>query len=91
MLTIIFKTGETQNKNGKKFKSKRKNAKLKSDKLCSQNSDENKKLYSQEIDNTCRVCSVATTKQRVKILYFKPFFKHIVLTSEGDKIRIQTR
>ena len=59
MLTIIFKTGETQNKNGKKFKSKRKNAKLKSDKLCSQNSDENKKLYSQEIDNTRGVCSFA--------------------------------
>ena len=53
MLTIIFKTGETQNKNGKNFKSKRKNAKLEPDKLCPQNCDEDKKLYSQGIDNTC--------------------------------------
>lgn len=44
ILTIIFKTGETQNKNGKKFKSKRKNAKLEPDKLCPQNSDEDKKI-----------------------------------------------
>ncbi|BDS56335.1 hypothetical protein [Streptococcus pneumoniae] len=54
MLTIIFKTGETQNKDGKKFKSKRKNAKLEPDKLCPQNSDEDKKLYSQGTDNTRR-------------------------------------
>ena len=53
MLTIIFKTGETQNKDGKQFKSKRKNAKLESDELCPQNCDEDKKLYSQGIDNTC--------------------------------------
>lgn len=52
MLTIIFKTGETQNKDGKQFKSKRKNAKLEPDKLCPQNCDEDKKLYSQGIDNT---------------------------------------
>lgn len=52
MLTIIFKTGETQNKDGKQFKSKRKNAKLESDELCPQNCDEDKKLYSQGIDNT---------------------------------------
>ena len=31
--------------------------------------------------------SVATTKQRVKILYFKHFYKHNVFTGEGDKIR----
>ncbi|MHC5840086.1 recombinase, partial [Streptococcus pyogenes] len=54
MLTIIFKTGETQNKDGKQFKSKRKNAKLETDKLCPQNSDEDKKLYSQGPDNTYR-------------------------------------
>lgn len=59
MLTIIFKTGETQNKDGKQFKSKRKNAKLETDKLCPQNSDEDKKLYSQGTDNTRGVCSVA--------------------------------
>lgn len=53
MLTIIFKTGETQNKDGKQFKSKRKNAKLESDKLCPQNSDEDRKLYPQGTDNTC--------------------------------------
>lgn len=52
MLTIIFKTGETQNKDGKQFKSKRKNAKLEPDKLCPQNCDEDKKLYSQGTDNT---------------------------------------
>lgn len=50
---IIFKTGETQNKDGKQFKSKRKNAKLEPDKLCPQNCDEDKKLYSQGTDNTC--------------------------------------
>ena len=59
MLTIIFKTGETQNKDGKQFKSKRKNAKLETDKLCPQNSDEDKKMYSQGPDNTCRVCCSA--------------------------------
>ena len=52
MLTIIFKTDETQNKDGKQFKSKRKNAKLETDKLCPQNCDEDKKLNSQGIDNT---------------------------------------
>ena len=61
MLTIIFKTGETQNKDGKQFKSKRKNAKLESDKLCPQNSDEDKKLYSQVTDNTCGGGSTACT------------------------------
>lgn len=59
MLTIIFKTGETQNKDGKQFKSKRKNAKLETDKLCPQNSDEDKKLYSQGTDYTHRVCRSA--------------------------------
>ncbi|HEL1201097.1 TPA: hypothetical protein TVL20_000496 [Streptococcus equi subsp. zooepidemicus] len=28
--------------------------------------------------------SVATTKQRVKILYFKHFFKHFVFIEDGD-------
>ena len=53
MLTIIFKSGETKNKNGKQFKSKRKNAKLDSNELCPQDSNEDKKLYSQVADNTC--------------------------------------
>ncbi len=48
MLTIIFKTGETQNKDGKQFKSKRKNAKLETDKLCPQNSDEDKNCILKE-------------------------------------------
>lgn len=34
-------------------------AKLETDKLCPQNSDEDKKLYSQGTDNTRGVCSVA--------------------------------
>lgn len=52
MLTIIFKTGETDNKNGKQFKSKRKNAKLDSKELCPQSTNEDKKLCSQVADNT---------------------------------------
>ncbi|MBM6514209.1 hypothetical protein EA456_08240 [Streptococcus dysgalactiae subsp. dysgalactiae] len=30
------------------------------------------------------MCSVATTKQRVKILYFKHFFKHYVFVEDGE-------
>lgn len=30
---------------------------------------------------------VATTSRYVEILYFKHFYKHIVFTGEGDKIR----
>lgn len=63
MLTIIFKTGETQNKDGKQFKSKRKNAKLETDKLCPQNSDEDKKLYSQGTDYTHRSCGIIRKTQ----------------------------
>ena len=55
MLTIIFKTGETQNKDGKQFKSKRKNAKLEPDKLCPQNCDEDKKIvFSRNRQHTLR-------------------------------------
>ncbi|HGD6702345.1 TPA: lanthionine synthetase LanC family protein [Streptococcus agalactiae] len=35
-------------------------------------------------DMTCGVRSVATTKQRVKILYFKHFFKHFVFIEKSD-------
>lgn len=59
MLTIIFKTGETDNKNGKQFKSKRKNAKLDSKELCPQSTNEDKKLCSQVADNTRGVCCYA--------------------------------
>lgn len=62
MLTIIFKTGETDNKNGKQFKSKRKNAKLDSKELCPQSTNEDKKLCSQVADNTCGSSRVTTTK-----------------------------
>ncbi|BAN93860.1 resolvase family site-specific recombinase [Streptococcus dysgalactiae subsp. equisimilis 167] len=68
MLTIIFKTGETQNKDGKQFKSKRKNAKLEPDKLCPQNCDEDKKLYSQGIDNTCGDHSSSVKEVRRKVV-----------------------
>lgn len=34
--------------------------------------------------NARRVRSVATTKQRVKILYFKHFFKHFVFIEKSD-------
>lgn len=53
MLTIIFKTGDFDNKDGKKFKSKRKNAKIESDELCPQSLNEAKNLYPQNVDNTC--------------------------------------
>ena len=52
MLTIIFKTGDFDNKDGKKFKSKRKNAKIESDELCPQSLNEAKNLYPQNVDNT---------------------------------------
>ena len=54
MLTIIFKTGETQNKDGRNYKSKRKNAKLDSKELCSQTDNEYKKLCSQVANNARR-------------------------------------
>ncbi|GET14717.1 hypothetical protein SN4111_09790 [Ligilactobacillus agilis] len=40
-----------------------------------------------ESDATCRERSVATKTSYVEILNFRHFFKHIVFTSEGDKIR----
>ena len=33
---------------------------------------------------TRRVCSVATTKKRVKILDFKLFYKHFVFVDKGN-------
>ena len=59
MLTIIFKTGDKQCKNGKQFKRRRKNAKQKLDKLCSQNRDEYEKMCLQETVDTRRVCCSA--------------------------------
>ena len=37
--------------------------------------------------NTCGDLCVATKTNYVEILNFRHFFKHIVFTSEGDKIR----
>ena len=54
MLTIIFKTGETQNKDGKQFKSKRKNAKLESDELCPQTVTRTKIVFSRNRQHTLR-------------------------------------
>ena len=73
MITIIYKTGKKDSQDGRLFKSRRKNAKEVDEgtdnKLYPQSSDEVNNLCSYPIDNTCGVCSVATTKQRVKILY----------------------
>ncbi len=38
-------------------------------------------------DGACGGCGVATKEEYVEILEFTHFFKHIVFTSEGDKIR----
>lgn len=77
-LTFVYKTGYNNTIKGSKdrFKSDRKNAKNVHDKLCSHN----------ETD-TCGDYCVATTSRYVEILYFKHFYKHIVFTGEGDKIR----
>lgn len=37
--------------------------------------------------NSCGDYCVATTSRYVEILYLKHFYKHIVFTGEGDKIR----
>lgn len=84
-LTFYFKTGVKDSQDSNNFKDKRKNAKDNdSEKLCSYKNDEDKKLCSQSKDNACGVRSVATTKQRVKILYFKHFFKHFVFIEKSD-------
>ena len=36
---------------------------------------------------SCGDLCVATTKKYVEILNFRHFFKHIVFTSDGDKMR----
>ena len=83
-LTFYFKTGIKDSQNSNDYKDKRKNAKDNYiDKLCSYKNDEDKKLCSQAKDNARGVRSVATTKQRVKILYFKHFFKHFVFIEKS--------
>lgn len=44
-------------------------------------------MYQYIDHHTCGVCGIATTSRYVEILYFKHFYKHIVFTGEGDKIR----
>ncbi len=39
------------------------------------------------MDHTCGDYRVDTTSRYVEILCFRHFFKHIVFTGEGDKIR----
>ncbi|MCD0152313.1 recombinase family protein, partial [Streptococcus agalactiae] len=62
MLTIIFKTGNSTKKDGKKFKSKRKNAKIVTDELCPQSANEDTTLYLQDVNNACGSSRVTTTK-----------------------------
>ncbi|TGY54436.1 hypothetical protein E5340_07860 [Ligilactobacillus murinus] len=67
MYSILHRIMDLTNKDGKKFKSKRKNAKLETDKLCPQNSDEDKKLCSQGTDNTCGDGNgIGTEKKRIR-------------------------
>lgn len=88
MITIIYKTGKKDSQDGRLFKSRRKNAKEVNEetdnKLYPRSSDEVNNLCSYPMDNTRGVRSVATTKQRVKILYFKHFFKHFVFIEKSD-------
>lgn len=52
-LTIIFKTGDSSSENAKEFKSRRKNAKIESDKLCTKSVNKDEKLSSYTVDNAC--------------------------------------
>lgn len=55
--------------------------------LCSSSSDSAEELYSSSTTDAYRDLCVATKTNYVEILNFRHFFKHIVFTSEGDKIR----
>lgn len=39
------------------------------------------------MDNTCRNDNVATKTLRLEILNFRHFYRHVVFTGEGEKIR----
>ena len=41
-------------------------------------------IYNDTSDRSRRVCSVATTNKRVKILDFKLFYKHFVFVDKGN-------
>lgn len=52
--------------------------------MCPQNSDEDKKLYSQGTDNTCGDYSVDTKDIKLEILHFKQFYKHFVFDKDEE-------
>ena len=85
----MYKTGIHSNLNAKDFKPKRKNAAAvhKDAELCSYTSNEVRELCLHSSPDTYRDLCVATKTNYVEILNFRHFFKHIVFTSEGDKIR----
>lgn len=58
-----------------------------SEKMCSSGSNGAGEICSPGTADTCGDCSVATKTSYVEILNFRHFFKHIVFTSEKDKIR----
>lgn len=58
-----------------------------SEKMCSLGSNGAGEICSPETADTYRDLCVATKTNYVEILNFRHFFKHIVFTSEGDKIR----
>ncbi|WP_243128586.1 MULTISPECIES: hypothetical protein [Oscillospiraceae] len=60
---------------------------LNNEKMYSLRGDEVGKMCSPEGNDTCGDGSVATKTSYVEILNFRHFFKHIVFTSEKDKIR----
>ncbi|MBC2259799.1 recombinase family protein [Listeria booriae] len=81
-LTFIYKTGIFDEQDATKFKPARKNAKQnkQSDELSSQNSNNPKNVYTQLIDNTCRVCNGATKTKLLEIVSFKHFFSLLLIS-----------
>ena len=55
--------------------------------MCSSACDEAMETCSSQSHDAYRDLCVATKTNYVEILNFRHFFKHIVFTSEGDKIR----
>ena len=58
-----------------------------SEKMCSSKIGEAGEMCSPADTDTCGDYCVATKTNYVEILNFRHFFKHIVFTGEGDKIR----
>lgn len=57
------------------------------EKMCSSDGNVVGEMCSPADTDTCGDLCVATKTNYVEILNFRHFFKHIVFTSEGDKIR----